>query len=294
MISITQMHNAFVSKNGRDILDFPLHVPMGMTIGDFLEDTFDKYCKLLEYVQENLKVDIDVAKVKKLCSDIKNVLEEYCKGNLSKAYSTFKDDVMKVAFGYIPTFELKGSNIFYRMRNVKGLQNARDFFPLPPNLRYLAGGQRFSLPGYSCLYLGCSEEVCKKEIGNKGTMVKVTVKAGETFKLLDLTFQKELEKKFIIVWPLVAACYIVPFYCLRGERVCEPSKINFSEEYIIPQFLSSYIHEMKPEFSGIRYYTVQDKDLDPLVDKMKNVMLFNNGGYAYDDKFTNRFEWEVL
>ena len=293
MIDVVEMRNAFVSFNGRNILDFPLHVPMGMPLVSFLKDTFKKYCILLEFVQKNsnLKSDISVAKVQGLCDGIISVMERYCQGKTVTAYTDFKNKVMKEIFSDIPTIELQNES-FYRMRNIKGLHRKSDFFPLPLNLRHLAGGQRFSLPGYSCLYLGYSKEVCKKEVGNDGSVIEVSVKDGKVFKLLDLTFNDEDQDKFIKVWPLIAACYIVPFYCMRSKHVCKPETINFHEEYIIPQFLTCYIREEQPALSGIRYYTVQDTKLNPLNNEMKNVILFGNGtNVSSYDEFVDCFNW---
>ena len=52
MIEEAEKYQCFKSKNERDILDFPLHVPMGMDVHDFLEDTFDKYYQLLEHTSK--------------------------------------------------------------------------------------------------------------------------------------------------------------------------------------------------------------------------------------------------
>ena len=43
MIKEAQAYQEYKSLNGRDILDFPLHVPMGIDVVDYLDDTFDKY-----------------------------------------------------------------------------------------------------------------------------------------------------------------------------------------------------------------------------------------------------------
>jgi hypothetical protein len=52
MIKEAQSYQKFKSMNGRDILDYPLHVPMGIDVLKYLEDTFNKYSLLLEHMQK--------------------------------------------------------------------------------------------------------------------------------------------------------------------------------------------------------------------------------------------------
>lgn len=174
-------------------------------------------------------------------------------------------------------------------------------YPIPPELRYLSGGMRFSIPGYSCLYIGLSKSVCKIEISETGSMVNIKPRENEKFNLLDLTFSDDMqnggneELNFIHSWPLIASCYIDQFYCLRGERVCPPDGVKFNEKYVVPQFLTTFIRKEHKEIDGIIYYTVRDIDLNPFgtgEENMRNIVIYvdSSSDQSYDDMI-RKFEW---
>lgn len=302
MIKEAKSYQSFKSMNRSDILDFPLYVPMGGDVITFLCDTFEKYYALLKHVQKLHDVnfsDIDVEKIKELGDKILEVHEYFRKGKIVDAYRCFEQYIDK-CYTMLPTWKMEGGT-YYQMRQEKDINRVSQMYPLPPELRYYSGGMRFSVSGYTCLYMGQSESVCKKEISDTGSMTCVRPKENKTFCLIDLTFSDDMrtggqeEKKFIRLWPLIASCYIDQFYCLRGERLCPPDGIKFKESYIIPQFLTAYIRSKHDEIEGIRYYTVKDKNLDPYgrdEKDMRNIVLYVDScsDKAYDD-FIRKFEW---
>ena len=297
-----QSYQKFKSMNGRDILDFPLHIPMGVDILIFLEDTFNKYSLLLEHMQKIRDVhhiDINIDSIKKFGNTIIDVMRQFRNGKIVDAYYSFEQQIDEI-YESLPIWKMNDGE-YYRMRKDINLNRVCQMYPLPPELRYLSGGMRFSIPGYSCLYLGHSESVCKLEISNSGSMIKIKPKGNVEFSLIDLTFSDDMmnggaeEIKFIHAWPLIASCYIDNFYCLRGERTCPPEAIKFNEKYVIPQFLTAYIRRKHEEIDGIRYYTVKDKDLDPLgrgKKDMRNVVVYvdSSSDLAYDS-LIDKFEW---
>lgn len=157
MIKEVQSCNDYMSLNGRDILDFPLHVPMGCSIEDFLKDTFDKYYKLLEKVSLiNSMSALDIESVKNLGDKLLDTLEMYREGMIVSAYEKFVEAIVPL-FGNIPTVHLKhNGQKFYRMRSEKNLKESKDFFPLPFRLRYLSSSCRFSIAGSSAKDITCS------------------------------------------------------------------------------------------------------------------------------------------
>lgn len=93
MIKEAQGCQEFKSLNGRDILDFPLHVPMGIDVLDFLDDTFRKYYLLLAHMQKlhaSQFVNIDVDGIKKIGTAILNALKLFRKGQIADAYICFE------------------------------------------------------------------------------------------------------------------------------------------------------------------------------------------------------------
>jgi len=302
MIKEAQAHQEYKSLNGRDILDFPLHIPMGIDLVVFLDDTFDKYCLLLEHMKKlhgAQAVNVDIDCIKDLGSAILDVLKLFRNGQIAEAYTSFEQRGVEI-YDNFPIWEMKGGE-FYRMRKDRNIKRVSQMYPLPPELRYLSGGMRFSIPGYSCLYIGQSKNVCKKEISETGSMIDIKPGENVEFNLIDLTFSEDMQKggeeelKFIHSWPLIASCYIEQFYCLRGNRVCPPENIKFNEKYVIPQFLTTFIRKNHNDINGIRYYTVKDKSLDAFgigEKNMKNIVIYvdSSSDQSYDD-LIKKFEW---
>ena len=89
MVEIAKNDERFLSMNGRDILDFPLHVPIGTSIDKFLEDTFGKYVLLIEELKfpiiEECKDDI-----KDLCNCLIKVIRKYLSGDTYNAFRYFR------------------------------------------------------------------------------------------------------------------------------------------------------------------------------------------------------------
>ena len=120
--------------------------------------------------------------------------------------------------------------------------------------------------------------------------------------ILDLTLGQGDEKKDILeidlvkVYPLIASCYIVPFYSVIQEKECRPDKAFFREEYIIPQLLTLYLKE-EGIANGIIYYSVKDPNLDLRgrgEKDFRNLVLFtnreNNTNEMFDNELIDKFE----
>ena len=86
MIKEAQICQKFKSLNGRDILDFSLHVPMGIDVLDFLDDTFSKYYLLLEHIQRQCvnHVNVDIDGIKKLGTALLEALKQFRKGKIAE------------------------------------------------------------------------------------------------------------------------------------------------------------------------------------------------------------------
>ena len=239
MIVEAQRCQGFKSRNGRDILDFPLDVPMGEDVHDFLADTFDKYYQLIERINERGEsVQISIEKLQSLGKSLLNVLNSVRNGKIINAYLDFEKEMDEIK-ERIPVWNMERVK-YYRMRGERNIERITGMYPLPPELRYLSGSVRFSIAGYPCFYFGQSQNVCKREINDTGTMVSFEPDNYVEFKLFDLTFSEDMknggqkELNFIYIWPLIASCYINQFYCIKGDCICPPKNIHFYEEYVIP------------------------------------------------------------
>lgn len=255
LIKLTENDKSYHSLNGKSILNFPLHVPVGVSIEDFLDDIFRKYRKLLTEQEETicnerlelrqsykiLKKDVEI-----VCSNILDALYYYKNGKLIKAYNRIKNAVNK---GFLQEIEENSKDIvFYRMRGELGKKDEKDFYHIPFDKLYLTDSFRFSMAGFPCLYIGYSEDVCKREIRKDGSMIKLKLKDNsKPLSLIDLTWyesDKEINL-FLVSWPLIAACYILPNYCCPNNKICSKVDQKFKEQYVIPQLLSAIIRDKK-------------------------------------------------
>lgn len=183
------------------------------------------------------------------------------------------------------------------MRIGFGIKEIDGFRHIPFDSRYLCKTERYSIAGYPCLYLGYSEDVCYLEMGKVDcSCIKLKLKEGKKLSCFDLTLRYFDNDQNVLVkfWPLVAACNLIPFYCVFTKEVYTPSNIGFKEEYIIPQLLTMYIHKKFPKVvDGIRYYTVRNEDLNPFCDKYMNLILFTryHKQIRFDKDLCDKFYW---
>ena len=283
MVEHVQHNDGFKSMNGKDILNFPLQVPLNVSMFDFLKDVFRKYYILLSsrdlcIRQEDKELVIFVIR------GLLEILNIHKTGDVIKAYKNF-ETLMDTYYCdncenryRLPTIMLEKGYTFYRMRaNKHNLNKNSEFYHLPINERYRCSSMRFSIAGYPCFYLGYSKNVCLTEISPNGTMCGLELSNNQTneLKILDLSFGDDQEKgndvdKFIKAWPLIASCYIV----MANEQINRDA--IFREEYIIPQMLTAYLRH-KTDYNGIRYYSTRNEELDPRGRNEKdfrNVVLF--------------------
>lgn len=282
LIKYVKCHPEYWSLNGKPILEYPLQVPLGVSMYEFLKDLFEKYHRLLnQNIQEALndvKIIDSIRKItKRISNTILSALRLYYKGNVVKAYSVFAEMMKDIDQNYIPEKNVEYGQRFYRMRTELNKTDVKDFYHLPTSLRYKSGTMRFSISGYPCFYIGYSKNVCQKEISQKGSIISLSLKKGIRLKVFDLTFGKDqLENQekvgaFMAVFPLISACYIK-----MDEEISRNAK--FQEEYIIPQMLTSYLRN-KTNYDGVCYFSVRNENLEPNgreENDYRNLALFTN------------------
>ena len=124
-------------------------------------------------------------------------------------------------------------------------------FHIPFELRGKVTTQRYSIPGFPSLYLGKTLYVTWEELNRPrlDNFQAVRLKTTKSIQFLDLTPSDWGEDnlnnkayKYLMTWPLVAACSI---------KVKDYSD-SFRPEYIIPQLLLQWIRQNK-ELDGIKY-----------------------------------------
>ena len=233
---------------------------------------------------EELKNTI-VQDVKVRIRNIILVLERYLDGCHSEAYQLLKGQIMKPnGFLDIDVINKGKGDYFYRARNNDGcVHSFEDMFHIPNNKRGIVKTERFSAPGYPCLYLGNTVYDCWEEMGRPSfeELFFSGFRVVNDFMLYDLrkpnkvAFEKENLPKTLRRLVYIIACQ---FKVLHKEQPFKP-------EYIIPQLIleliiSSNREKNKKECGpnelswGIAYTsTHQSKDFQYQEDFLENVAI---------------------
>lgn len=168
--------------------------------------------------------------------------------------------------------EITTGTRFYRMRTIADRRNNilhTEMFHIPLNMRRKISAQRFSTPGYPCLYMGMSAYTCWEEMG-RPRMSDCWVSCLKSMKpitLLDLRvptiedFNKNIEN-YLVLFPLI----------ISSMLPIENTLDIYKPEYIIPQLLTEWIIKNKKD--GIYYTSVhKDSGFDFPEDKYYNIAM---------------------
>ncbi|MBQ9231196.1 MAG: RES domain-containing protein [Prevotella sp.] len=286
---------AYPIYSGKNVMELPLYFAFGKSFSDNYDNFASQYLDNLR--GNNLDSDT-INLVDNLIKNLRKTINEYLNGKLASAYSSFKD-AMELIKSLLPIKTIH-NRIFYRMRANGGITDIKEFYHIPFDKIYLSQSERFSIEGYPCLYLGYSKHVCEIEVSG-GSLAKFALKEPLD-NILDLTLGQGDGKKdipeidLVKIYPLIASCYIVPFYSIMQKKECRPDKSFFREEYIIPQLLTLYLKE-EGIANGIIYYSVKDPNLDlqGIGEKdFRNLVLFtnreNNTNENYDNELISKFD----
>lgn len=223
-----------------------------------LSSALKKYSDLMDCLDEADRPDNwDALKRKKavVIAKINDIALNSYKGLPSTAYAQ-----LSYMFGKQINQDLIWHNVgvndntsFYRMRNIADRRNGieyKEMFHIPITMRRQVGTERYSIPGYPCLYLGNSIYVCWEEM-NRPLMSNCWVsrlKNTKEIEVLDLRVPVEADfvhafGKYIAIFPLIISC-MIPTQGKSGDV--------FKPEYLIPQLIMEWI--IKKNKMGV-YYT---------------------------------------
>ena len=240
-----------------------------------LRDVLTKYRKLLSQLDENERFnnwDTYVITVKKLTSKIMEIATTSYKGLPSIAYTKFKNVLYKYRQDII--FYTERENIsFYRIRVIKDRRTGikyDEMFHIPLASRRIVKTQRYSTPGFPCLYLGMSVYGCWEEM-HRPIMTDCWISRLENtqeIQLLDLRFptnESFLEQfdKYIYMLPFIISCMIP---VKNADDIYKP-------EYIIPQLFIEWVIKTK-KCDGIIYTSChKNNEFDFPEDKHENIAI---------------------
>ncbi len=155
----------------------------------------------------------------------------------------------------------------YRIRVGDGIGFSRsDLFHIPFEHREKIKTQRFSIPGFPCLYLGGSVYVCWEEMGrpdlNSVHVAQFCPVHGATLRVVNLGYRPQFLVKHldidpevmedpqacdiirsnIALWPLTVSCHVKVKH--KGG--------DFKPEYIVPQIVLQWVRR-SDQFEGVCY-----------------------------------------
>ncbi len=203
--------------------------------------------------------------ISKLSESIKISVREYYSGSISTSYEKIKNwmegyrDYDGLLETSISKYSIPCDTDLYRIRkNEKNKHfNPNEMFHIPYNKRGNIRTQRYSIPGYPCLYLsstiyGCWEEMRKPSLAS----FKVSrIRNIEEIDLFDLRIPSTSHIvqddyiKILRIFPLIIACSI---------KVINTDD-TFKPEYIIPQIVLQIIIKNRKTtgINGVIYSSTQ-------------------------------------
>ena len=206
-----------------------------------LSCTLDAYVSVLKKYKAILGPDIDdiVIKVEECNNQLKECVNYYFDGRYNAAYNCI-NTLLSDSFYEKGFCEISQETVFYRARMpFVSTDPVKEMFHIPLNKRGMVKTERYSAPGYPCLYLSTNINACWEELKqpcfDDMKISRFVVK--EKFSVLDLRIPSKndlIENDVDIVLqklPLIIASSI----CVQEQDA------SFKPEYIIPQLIIEYI-----------------------------------------------------
>lgn len=233
-----------ISKTNEKLLE---ERSQSQTLEDYLSSLLSDFLKdvgTLDFtsIQRQCSISPDkiIDNIKDSILTISKVLDEYSHAQMLRSIGLMQDYIsdndMLLSVSIDPS--KNDGKYWFRIRKQekeKKVFPAKQMFHIPFQLRGRVNTQRYSLPGYPCLYISRSawsawEEMHEPHLGD---FCISCLTPKQTFEVLDLRMM-ESEKmegldlaKVLCTMPLVIACSI---------KVLQPED-NFKPEYIVPQLV---------------------------------------------------------
>ena len=248
-----------------------------------LYKSFVKRCIENADEQEKLILKHYKRKSYKNCRDLIKIYSEYMNGNLIECNKIvarlFKRTANNLTADHdFPTQIIPKDFIGYRMRDNQKEEKwpPNELFHMSFEGREKIGSNRYSIPGYPCLYIGASIACCVEEISFKKAFSVSACKLNAPAKVFDFTFFPYEEGndslsfyKRLVSYPIKIAASL--------PTMNDDESIKFRPEYIIPQYILHSVirqkNDMRKRPIGIMYTSVKalEKNVSP-----ENISQYNN------------------
>ncbi len=237
-------------------------------------DTMNEYCALLSELEDfdihqehSRKIDANEIfnKALNLGKGIIRTLTESNNGRPYKAFDEFKTILDESDFVY-KTEILMGGEDLYRVRvsNNNYSFSKDEIFHIPFHLKNIIPTQRYSIPGFPCLYLSdsvytCWEEMKRPDINSlhasrfRNNKVSQVLLIPNPKEEIEMYAQEDKIVEGVIGIGIDSLLANFPLYLACSVGVQNP-KDPFKIEYIIPQLLLQYVRQSN-EVQGVKYFS---------------------------------------
>jgi len=216
-----------------------------------LSEIFDGY---VEIIKSNCLDALFLAEVVANVYMLEILVKSCYQGKRSTAYIQLKKLLKRYETDSI-FVEIPSGSIFYRMRvcDLRKEIKRKELFHIPFEKIRQIKTQRYSSPGYPCLYLGVSLYGCWEEMqrpDTESTLFSV-FKTRNSFKVVDMripTLQEYLDNAefYLKFFPVIIASTIP---VINSDDIFKP-------EYLLPQMILEWVIEKRREINAIGvYYT---------------------------------------
>ena len=213
--------------------------------GDFkcvLSKALSEYHSLLEEYKTELISNMDdvIPFVDKSIAIINQCAKSYYEGMYSHAYNLL-EQILSDPIYEVGIRTINEGETFYRARifDTTGRKTREEMFHISLDKRGIVKTQRYSAPGYPCLYLGAHINACWVELREPrfDDMMVSRFSVKNRFPVLDLRMptEKDFEKG-------CSECILKKLPLIISTSVCVLNPDDpFKPEYIIPQLITEYI-----------------------------------------------------
>lgn len=261
---------------------------------DFINDLFCTYENKVRKYEGFISFPGDLEDVITVSRYIKNIVNLAYEGRNSSAFQKLYELLDDEGENrYVHSLKRHITNdgreniYFYRLRKFENRRNVpyKEMFHIPFNQREKVTTQRYSIPGYPCLYLGKTTYGCWEELGRPplDSFMISKFKTEEHLLLLDLTIPIENVLRhpntflsMLLRFPFILACMIQ----VKDE------KTTFKPEYLFPQLMMEYIIE--------KYHKSANKSSLSNFKGIYYTSVYKNGEFGYPDSVFNNYAIPTL
>lgn len=242
---------------------------------DYLLYKYQSVLKLLDKEHQPYNWEIVIEQVCIISESIKNAIDQVYSGHPSSAYSILDSSINHWIAFWKTT---KGTN-WYRMRKMATIDyvTKEELFHIPLKKRGIVRTQRYSTPGYPCLYLGASIYGCWEELNRPDlnscfisrivnqkemVLINMTKPLISHWKDKDQIISLDMECSNFQIYNITDDIFCseikrMPFVIASMVEVRQKDD-SFKPEYIIPQLLMEII--INNGFWGVIYTSVHESN----------------------------------